>query len=402
MILDLHSHYPMHLAPEARGSVPRLISSVHGRWRLVDSVRSAVVRFASRIANYESFHSGPRVTVPLLRSGGVGVCLSVLYSPFDEFDLTLRYPGAPQDGYFGSIVRQLEDVERELAADHAGLARVARSPAQMDAALEAGEVAVVHCIEGGFAIGSTPEAIDRNVAELARRGVAYITIAHLVYRQIATNTNAIPFLADWIYDLLFPQPKQGLSELGRAAIRACVEHRVLIDLSHMNDPALDETFALLDELDPGREVPVLASHVGHRFGRQDYNLTAATIERIAARDGVVGLILAEHQAADGLRRTHTRDLEQSLDLLLRHISQIREITGSHRHAAFGTDLDGFIKPTLAELEDAGRLALLERGLRERLGDADAEAILSGNGLRLLREYWRGASSEAPGTRGSDA
>jgi microsomal dipeptidase-like Zn-dependent dipeptidase len=135
---------------------------------------------------------------------------------------------------------------------------------------------------------------------------------------------------------------------------------------------------------------VIATHVAHRFGRQDYNLTARTIERIAARDGVVGLILAEHQAADGLRLTRTRKLEHSLDLLVRHISRIREITGSHRHAAIGSDLDGFIKPTIAGLEDAGKLALLERGLRDRLGDADAEAILSGNGLRQLRGYWRGA------------
>ncbi len=371
-------------------SVPRLISSVHGRWRLVDWLRSALVRFASRIANYESFSSGPRVTVPLLRSGGVGVCLSVLYSPFDEFDLTVHYPGAPQDHYFDSVLRQLEDVEREIAREHDGLARIARSPADLDAALDAGEVAIVHCVEGGFLLGSTPEAIERNVAELARRGVAYITIAHLVYRRVATNINAIPFLADWIYNLLFPQPKEGLTELGRAAIRACVANRVLVDLSHMNDPALEETFDLLDQLDAEGAVPVIASHVAHRFGRQRYNLTARTIERIAARDGVAGLILAEHQAADGLRLTRTRKLEHSLDLLARHITRLRDITGSHRHAAIGTDLDGFIKPTLSGLEDAGKLALLERGLRDRLGDADAEAVLSGNALRLLRDYWRGA------------
>lgn len=388
MIVDLHSHYPMHLAPEAGASIPELLSSVRGRFRLLDIVRSGLVRFASRIGNRETFSSGPRVSVPLMRSGGVGVCLSVLYSPLDEFDLTLRYPGAPQAGYHGAIVRQLEAVEAEVASKFDGLARVCRDPAALDAAIAADEVAIVHCIEGGFQLGTTPAEIEHNVAELAERGVAYVTIAHLVYRQIATNTNAIPFLADTIYDFLFPQPDLGLSELGEAAVRACAEHGVLIDVSHMADRALDDTFALLDHLDPDRKVPVIASHVACRFGRQDYNLVPRTVERIAARGGVVGLILAEHQTTDGIRRTRTRTLEHSIDVLMRHISRIHEITGSHRHTAIGTDLDGFIKPTLAGLEDAGRLALLERGLRERLGDADAEAILAGNGLRVLREGWR--------------
>lgn len=388
MIADLHSHYPMHLMPGGQGSVLELVGSPGGRWRLLDRMRAALVRIASRFANYRSFESGPRVTVPLLRSGGVGVALSVLYSPFDEMDLFKRYPGAPDSSYFPTLLRQLEDVEAEVARDFAGLARVARTPAELDAALDAGEVALVHCVEGGFHLGPTPEDVDRNVAELARRGVAYVTLGHLFYRQVATNANAIPFLPDWLYDLLFPQPAIGLTELGRAAARAMARERMLIDLSHMSERALDDTFALLDELDPGREATVIASHAAHRFGRQDYNLSTPTIERIAERNGVVGLILAEHQATDGLRHTRTKNLEDSLSTLFTHIDRIAEITGSHGHTAIGSDLDGFIKPTLAGLEDAGRLALLERALIERYGAAEAELIASGNALRLLHESWR--------------
>jgi microsomal dipeptidase-like Zn-dependent dipeptidase len=165
--------------------------------------------------------------------------------------------------------------------------------------------------------------------------------------------------------------------------------RVLIDLSHMSQSAIDDTFALLDELDPGREVPVIASHAAYRFGRQGYNLSQEVVERIAARDGVIGLIFAEHQAADGLRRTRTETLDDSLAILYRHVNRIAEITGSHYHTAIGTDLDGFIKPTLAGLHHAGSLALLQRALRQRFGAEDAELITSANALRLLRGYWRG-------------
>src|SRR5436305_9762981 len=114
----------MHLTPEGGRDVRKLIGAPAGRWRFLDRARSALVRLASRFGNYASFESGPRVTVPLLRSGGVGVALSVLYSPFDEMDLGKRYPALPDATYFPSLLRQLEDVEAEVAREFTGLARV--------------------------------------------------------------------------------------------------------------------------------------------------------------------------------------------------------------------------------------------------------------------------------------
>ena len=98
--------------------------------------------------------------------------------------------------------------------------------------------------------------------------------------------------------------------------------------------------------------------------------------------------LAEHQTTDGLRLRRTSSLEESLEVIFRHLDRLREITGSHRHSAIGTDLDGFIKPTLAGLGDAARLAALRRALAERYGEPDAELIASGNALRMLRSHWR--------------
>src|SRR5262249_11375389 len=138
--------------------------------------------------------------------------------------------------------------------------------------------------------------------------------------------------------------------------------------------------------DLAHEVPVIATHSPYRFGRQHYNLGPRAVERIAARDGVIGLILAEHQAADGLRHRRTRTLDDSLKVLFAHIDRIRDITGSHRHVAIGSDLDGFIKPTLAGLDSAADLAALERALVNRYGAEHAELIASGNVLRLLRGY----------------
>jgi membrane dipeptidase len=388
VIADLHAHYPMHLMPAGEGTVFDLITSRRARARLLDRIRAWTVELAGRLANYESYSSGPRVTIPNLRAGGVGVALSVLYSPFDEIDLSVEYGSPPERRYMKSLLRQLADVEAELEREWAAEATVARTPAELNAAIEAGKIALVHCVEGGFHLGPSPEDVDRSVTELARRGVAYITLAHLFWRSIATNANAIPFLPDPIYNLLFPQPPTGLSDLGRAAVRAMVRERILVDVAHMGELALNETFELLDEIDPERRVPVLASHVAYRFGHQDYNLAEHTVRRIAERDGVIGLILSEHQAARGVRRRRTRSLADSLSVLRRHIDRIAEISGSHRHTAIGSDHDGFIKPTLAGLSDSGSLSALGSALAAGYGSEDGGLISSGNALRLLRSYWR--------------
>ena len=246
----------------------------------------------------------------------------------------------------------------------------------------------MHGVEGGFSLGDGVEEIKRNVAQLRRRGVVYVTLAHLLYRHVATNCSALPFLSDARYDKVFPQPPGlGLTERGVAALGAMVEHRVLLDVSHMRREALDHTFTLLDgDLDPDCEFPVLATHAGYRFGEQQYMLDKPTILQIKRRKGVVGLILAQHQLNDGLRDEPTRTFDDSLEVLFRHIDKIAEITGSHEYVAIGTDFDGFIKPTLSGLERMADLPALERALRDEYKQ-DAELMLSANALRVLHRAW---------------
>ena len=386
VIADLHAHYAMHLVPEAQRTAA-LAATADTRPRKRDRLRARIVGLLSRFANYESFGSGPRVTVGSLREGDVGVVLSVLYSPFDEMDLDSPYGAPPEAGYIESLLAQADMVERDLDEKHASTTALVRSAAEIDAAREQNKVAFVHCVEGGFHLGPTPAAVDESVTRLARRGVAYVTLAHLFWRSVATNAPAIPFLPDWLYRLVFRQPGRGLTELGRAAVEAMVREHVLVDVAHMSVQALEETLDLLDELDPGRHVPLIASHAGYRFGGQEYMLDAAALERIAERDGVVGLIFAEHQILDGLAHSSPASLAESVEVLCRHIDRIEEVTGSHRHVAIGSDLDGFIKPTLHGLQTMADMAPLEAALVDCYGDAVAELICSANALRPLRSYW---------------
>jgi len=386
MIADLHAHYAMHLV-ERRESIWKLLGTPRGDARLRDRARALLVGLASRFGNYRSLFAGPRVTLKGLREGRVNMVLSVLYSFFDELELAEVYPAQPKRGYLDSLLGQVELVEQDLADNHGSTAVEVHTPGALAEALGGERVAFIHCVEGGFHLGSTTTEVDEAVSTLARRGVAYVTLAHLLWRHVATNTNALPFLSDRLYRWFFPQPDEGLSELGRAAVRAMLREGILVDLSHMSGRSLADTFELLDELDPERSQPVLASHACFRFGSQEYGVDEPTLRRIAERGGVVGLILAQHQLRDGVPRESGGGFEASFAVIRAHVDRMAEITASHEHIAIGSDFDGFIKPTMAGLESMSDLARLEEQLVTEYGELDAERICSGNVLRVLQTGW---------------
>src|SRR6476619_4926329 len=228
----------MHLVPPEQADTKSAILAQRpdARWKAI------IVDLLSRRLNYQGPKGAPSVTVELARAGNVGAILSVLYSPLDEMDLSLPYGSPPKPGYIKSVLDQIQLVEDHVATEPLG-ATVAHDAAALDAAIAAGRTAIVHAIEGGFALGATPAEIDANVADLARRGVAYVTLAHLFWRGVATNAPALPFMPDWLYKLVFTQPKVGLTDLGTAAARALVRERMLVDITHMTARSIADTFA---------------------------------------------------------------------------------------------------------------------------------------------------------------
>ena len=400
MIADLHAHYPMHLVGRDRGSLCRQLRSPQGRRLLNWRIKAALVHLAGRFGNYRTFSSGPRVRVDYMQEGGVGVALSVLYSFFAELDVI---GGIEPGDYLGELEGQLERVEKDIEERHSAAAAIATNPEELEDARAAGKIALVHCVEGGFHLGPTAEDVRRSVHALADRGVAYITLAHLIWRGVATDAPALPWWSDAEYHRRLPQPDEGLSELGKAAVEAMAERHVLIDLSHMSEQSIADTFELLDALDreSGETTPVLFTHAGFRLGEQEYMLDRETIEEVHRRGGVIGLIMARHQIEDRipkrenpprLPRWPRQRFERSFGILREHIEAIEDITGSYENIAIGSDFDGFIKPTLAGLEDMRDMAALRQGLAEQFGADGAEAICSGNAMRLLTGYWRGAAA----------
>ena len=362
--IDLHAHFPMHFDFPPRRSEDEL----------ADDIKALELGVTNLLLNYQrGLPPTPRVTLDLAHEGGVSGFLSCLYDPDDEF----FRPPEPRPEAALNLFAQLAQVEQEVAKD--ARAGMARSTAELESLAAEGRLAVIHSVEGAQGLGGDPG----NVARLAERGIAYIGIAHLLYRGVATCTNAFPNLPDHVFRLVNPQPAGvGLTELGREIVLACFREHVLVDITHATPQAEREIFEIADQ-HPGQ--PVIVSHSGVRGASgYAYNLSDWTIYRIAASGGLIGVILCPHwlrQPAEQLFGS------RHLDLVFRAIDHIVKVTGSVDSVGIGSDLDGFIQP-VEEVENLAQIPALVTAIEERYGAEAAEKILWGNVLRVLKQGWR--------------
>lgn len=390
MIADLHCHYPMHLVADEPGA-----GGPDERWlrQLVYKVEGEILNLVAKVVNNAGWSTGWRADLEGLKTGGAGIVCSVLYWPASEFDPLHLNEAPPRESYFDDVKAQLEFIEGGLPHTTADGTPVFVAKTAAD--LERPGIRFVHCVEGGFQLGDDMAKLDQRVQWLSQQGVLYITVAHLFYRGVATEAPAIPAFSDQEFLEVFPEPEDiGLSELGTKLIEAMYRHKILIDISHMSERAVAETFQLVERLEGNNaktDYPIIATHVGMRSvgpaaRAQEYNLSDDTARKIAERGGVIGLISAQHQLGDA------NNEPESAALIKAHLDAIGAAVGDASSVAgLGTDIDGFIKPTLAGFEKAKDFATLEKWVRDA-GQKDPEAILHGNAERVIKAAFTGRST----------
>jgi|SRR5215472_803844 len=358
-LLDLHAHFPMHTRfPPRFTEGPPPVDKELEYW------------VAQHLLNYQN--GNPRVSLQELVDGAPGGIASVLYDPDDEFFRDAN----PRPEAFPNLLAQMDNVEAEIQGD----VTLARNPAQVRACLERSEKFLVHCVERAFGLGG----VASNVEALAHRGVAYVVVAHLFYRGVATCTNAIPFLPDIIFDVINPQPDVGLTPLGRDIVSGLLDNRILVDITTSSSLAQDQIFQIAADY----RAPVISSHTGVR-PTSDYplNLSPETVLKIKDSKGVIGVIIAPHWL-----RQRAQDFfpDGHIELVLMAIDAIQQITDSFDQIAIGTDLDGFIKP-VDECPDWAHTTVLASAIEAKYGTANAEKILWRNALDVLERWWKGTT-----------
>ena len=363
-LIDLHTHYPMHTK-----FPPRIGSDVP------DAGKKLEFWAANLLLNYNAGH--PRVTLDEFEAGSPGGVGSVLYDPDDEFFRESK----PRPQAFGNLIAQMDNVEKEIAASR-GAVHLAKNPGDLSRYLQNGQRFLFHCIEGALAFGGDPA----NVASAAARGVAYVIIAHLFFRGVATCANAFPFLPDELFRDLNPDQddQTGLTPLGEDIVSEVFRNRMLVDVTHCTDRARADIFRIAQKY-PGS--PVISSHNGvQQESNYGLNLSDEALKQIADTGGVIGVILFPHWLRQPNEQIFGAD---GFPLVFDTIQHIANVVGFD-HVAIGSDLDGFIKPVKG-CETYAQTPALVAAIQARFPQ-NADNILSGNALRVLNAGWKGVGN----------
>jgi microsomal dipeptidase-like Zn-dependent dipeptidase len=333
---------------------------------------------ANHFANFKDpFNLGKTSRYVLKDAKRAGINLgSVLYNPADE----MFGPCEP----FANLTRQRNDIE--LALGDAQY-RLATTPAELKDAIDKQQPAAFHCIEGGFAIGdpANPQQLVANVRQLAKDGVAYIILAHLVFREISGCVNAFPFFDDDQYERMFKNPTPDLTQAGVAICETMCDVGIIPDITHMTVEAATQVLAIAKKI---KNRPVIVSHGAPqgKSGRQyKLNLNEKTILGIRDSGGVIGVIFYDHWLLPVDVLPHTKAFIRDV---INAMKRIREVAGTTECIAIGSDLEGFIHP-VDGLEDVTKIRDLETELRKdgSFTADEVDGILWKNALRVLSTGW---------------
>ncbi|MEA2773012.1 MAG: rane dipeptidase, partial [Acetobacteraceae bacterium] len=148
--------------------------------------------------------------------GGLSAACFVAYVP-----QTGRTP-ASEDAAYGRALAMLDQINR-MAHTPSGIPlRVTSRADAIVAAKRDGFLAIVPCVENGFAVGADLSRI----AEFRRRGAIYMTLTHNGHNGLADSCNPRRDLGDR------ESEHGGLSVLGRAAVVAMNKVGMLVDVAH--------------------------------------------------------------------------------------------------------------------------------------------------------------------------
>lgn len=156
--------------------------------------------------------------------------------------------------------------------------------------------------------------------------------------------------------------RDGLTHFGREVVREMEEHRMVVDVSHLNDRGFSDLVEVAAR-------PFAASHsnarsvCGHRR-----NLTDAQARIIFEGGGIVGL----NYCRDFLREGSG---DVTPDAVLRHVDRLLEL-GGERGLALGSDYDGTDVPTW--LDGCERVGTLHELIERHFGHEIAERVFYEN------------------------
>jgi membrane dipeptidase len=337
--------------------------------RAFDGHNDVLSRLHHAGAGNEEFLAGGdgHLDVPGARQGGFAGGLFAVFpcSPFrgadNPFAVDYAKPPDRREALADTIamVDRLGAIERQ--AD--GAVRMVRDAASLDACLDDGSLAAVLHFEGAEAIGARLERLaDFHDSGLRSLGLTW------------SRPNAFAHGAPFGFPGS-PDQGPGLTDAGRALVRACNELGVMMDVSHLNERGFWDVAELSD-------APLVASHSNaHALCPSPRNLTDDQLRAVGESGGVVGI----NFCVAFVREDGADDPDTPLSAIAAHAAHVAEVAGVDT-VALGSDFDGATMPH--ELDDAAKLPALFEALRAfGFDEPELERLALGNWRRVLRATW---------------
>jgi membrane dipeptidase len=264
-----------------------------------------------------------------------------------------------------ALAHTLAGIGKLLALEAQGALRVARTPDDLE--LGGAVLAVMH-IEGA-------EAIDPDLELLPPLHALGLRSLGITWSRPNAFGHGVPFAAPST-----PDTGPGLTDAGRALVRACEELGILVDLAHLNARGFWDVAGITER-------PLVVTHAcSNALVPSARNLTDRQLDAVRDSGGVVGVCF--HHEDVGPQRTD----------IARHADYIAGRIGVE-HVALGSDFDGCELP--AELRGAQDLPLILDDLRALgWGEPELRLVAHENFLRVLRQVQNAASSRASPTGSS--
>ncbi len=270
-------------------------------------------------------------------------------------------------------------VVHEQVARHPDDLVLARSVAEVHAAVAQGRIAASMGLEGGHAI----EDDLANLREFYQLGVRYMTLTW-------SNTH------NWADSSNDEARHGGLTDFGRTVVREMNRLGVIVDVSHVSD----ETF--FDTLEVTR-APVMASHSSVRAITDHPRNMSDDMLRAVARNGGIVMINFSENFIDPEKAgvwpsvrhwiSHLGWKDTPLDLLIDHIEHVIRVAGID-HVGLGSDFDGtlFLPDGMKDVSQFPNITieLLRRGHSEEA----VRQVLGENVLRVFSAAESTAEAEA--------
>lgn len=273
--------------------------------------------------------------------------------------------GALDLGTAQRVAMQMVANLHRLAKLSNGQMQVVRTADELDECLRTGVIATILHFEGA-------EPIGPNLDELEVYYQAGLRSLGIVWSRPTLFAEGVPFMVNHT-----PDTGPGLTDLGKALVKACNELGILIDLSHLNEKGFWDVARLSD-------APLVATHSNaYSLVPVTRNLTDTQLDAIKESGGMVGVnLVTVFLNADASART-----DVSLETIVRHFDYLVKHVGLE-HVGLGCDFGPIDVPMPDVIQDVAGLPKIITALGQAgYGESELRKLAYENWARVLRKTW---------------